>query len=54
MTKSCYDCESLKIRYNGTLDGEPYCTKYKKVIPISHLAQNFWCDTIAQSSEDRN
>ena len=54
MTRSCYDCENLKVRYDGTLYGEPYCIKYKKVIPISHLAQNFWCDIDAKSSEVRN
>ena len=54
MTKSCYDCKYFKIVYKNTLVGQPFCMKYTKFIPTSHLAQNFWCDTIAQSSEDRN
>lgn len=52
MTKSCYDCPFRKTVYRNTLKGQEYCTRYMKIIPVSHLAQCFWCDYNAEQTKD--
>ena len=34
----------MKMTFKGTLDGKPYCQRFKKYIPECNMEYNFFCD----------
>lgn len=44
MRTGCKMCGYMKMTFKGTLDGKPYCQRFKKYIPECNMEYNFFCD----------
>ena len=40
---NCYECIYFTVRVDNHLYEVPYCTKYKKKIPVDYFVYNFFC-----------
>lgn len=54
MRGGCKDCNLMEMKYLGTLDGKPYCNRFKRYIDEGNFEYNFFCDGVRNGTKRNN